>query len=56
MTIKQSEELESPAPNVEYLTGWRFGAVGTAIVLSMFLVCLVLTSPATQYCCNIHDG
>jgi hypothetical protein len=32
------EKTTAQSPEVEYLTGWRVGAVGIAIVLSMLLV------------------
>lgn len=34
-----NEKTETQTSEVEYLKGWHFGAVGVAIVLSMFLVC-----------------
>ncbi|KAH8655978.1 DNA repair protein RAD50 [Tricladium varicosporioides] len=39
-------EVTSPE-EIEYITGWRFGAVGVALVMSMFLASLDLTIIAT---------
>lgn len=39
LSVEHSNILDPENPEVQYLSGWRFTAVGIAIVLSMFLVC-----------------
>jgi len=36
---ERSDVQDEENPQIRYLSGWRFAAVGIAIVLSMFLVC-----------------
>jgi len=37
--IRAAEQGETATAEVEFLTGWRYAAIGVSIVLSMFLVC-----------------
>ena len=39
LSVEHSNMKDAENPEVQYLSGWRFTAVGIAIVLSMFLVC-----------------
>ncbi|KAH6663125.1 major facilitator superfamily transporter [Halenospora varia] len=43
----EEADVAESTPEIEYLTGWRYTAVGIAIVLSMFLASLDLTIIAT---------